>query len=90
MLLVICPAGRGPLVRASLAAAAATGRKLKVYAVEKNVAAVVHIQAMVVAQGWQDVVTIVGQDMRLWEPAEKVGGAGHKGVLCCAVLYCTV
>jgi hypothetical protein len=65
-------AGRGPLVRASLAAAAATGRQLRVYAVEKNPSAVVHIQAMVVSQGWEDLVTIVGQDMRLWEPPEKV------------------
>jgi len=34
---------------------------------------VVHIQAMVVAEGWQEVVTIVGQDMRLWQPPEMVG-----------------
>lgn len=60
------------MVRASLAAAAATRRQLRVYAVEKNPSAVVHIQAMVVAQGWEEVVTIVGQDMRLWEPPEKV------------------
>jgi len=38
------PAGRGPLVRASLRAAKEARRKLKVYAVEKNPAAVVHIQ----------------------------------------------
>lgn len=71
---VFCNAGRGPLVRASLAAADATGRRLRVYAVEKNVAAVVHIQALVVAEGWQERVTIVGQDMRRWQPPEQVGG----------------
>lgn len=72
MYMYMFTSGRGPLVRASLAAAAASGRKLRVYAVEKNPAAVVHIQAMVVSQGWEDVVTIVGQDMRLWQPPELV------------------
>ena len=33
---------------------------------------VVHIEAMVVSQEWEDLVTIVGQDMWLWEPLEKV------------------
>lgn len=59
-------------MRASLAAAREAGRKLRVYAVEKNPAAVVHIQAMVAAQGWHDTVTVIAQDMRLWEPTEKV------------------
>ncbi|OMO91105.1 Protein arginine N-methyltransferase PRMT5 [Corchorus olitorius] len=39
--LMVVGAGRGPLVRASLQAAEETGRKLKVYAVEKNPNAVV-------------------------------------------------
>lgn len=64
--------GRGPLVRASIAAAREAGRQLRVYAVEKNPAAVVHIQAMVNEQGWHDKVTIIAQDMRTWEPTEKV------------------
>ena len=38
---MVVGAGRGPLVRCSLAAAAKTGRKIKVYAVEKNPNAVV-------------------------------------------------
>jgi hypothetical protein len=65
-------AGRGPLVRSSIAAARATRRKLRVYAVEKNPAAIVHIQRMVRCEGWQEVVTIVHQDMRDWTPPEKV------------------
>jgi tRNA1(Val) A37 N6-methylase TrmN6 len=68
-------------VRASLAAAAATQRQLRVYAVEKNTSAVVHIQALVASQGWQEVVTIVGQDMRHWQPPELVsGGWGRTGL----------
>jgi tRNA G37 N-methylase Trm5 len=63
-------------VRASLAAARATRRKLRVYAVEKNPAAIVHIQRMVRCEGWQEVVTIVHQDMRDWQPPELVSGLG--------------
>ena len=33
---MVLGAGRGPLVRASLKAAELSGRKIKVYAVEKN------------------------------------------------------
>ena len=44
-------AGRGPLVRASLAAAAETGRLVRVYAVEKNPNAVVTLQSLVASEG---------------------------------------
>eukprot|EP00879_Flechtneria_rotunda_P016657 GHRR01017430.1.p1 GENE.GHRR01017430.1~~GHRR01017430.1.p1 ORF type:complete len:276 (+),score=71.38 GHRR01017430.1:581-1408(+) len=67
---MVVGAGRGPLVRASLAAAAEVKRKLRVYAVEKNPAAIVHIQAMVDSHGWQDKVSIIAQDMREWQPPE--------------------
>jgi tRNA G37 N-methylase Trm5 len=59
-------------VRSSIAAARATRRKLRVYAVEKNPAAIVHIQRMVRCEGWQEIVTIVHQDMRDWTPPELV------------------
>lgn len=39
--LMVLGAGRGPLVNASLRAARETGRRLKVYAVEKNPNAVI-------------------------------------------------
>ncbi len=48
---MVVGAGRGPLIRASLAAAAAAGRRVRVWAVEKNVNAVVHIEALVAAEG---------------------------------------
>ena len=38
---MVVGAGRGPLVSASITAAARAGRRIKVYAVEKNVNAVV-------------------------------------------------
>ena len=44
-------AGRGPLVRASLAAAAETGRAVRIYAVEKNPNAVVTLQSLVASEG---------------------------------------
>lgn len=72
-------------MRASMAAAKVTGRRLRVYAVEKNPAAIVHIQAMVQAEGWQDVVSIIAQDMRDWEPPEKVRPVEGQGWGCHAV-----
>lgn len=47
---MVVGAGRGPLIRASLNAAAATGRRVRVWAVEKNVNAVVHIEALIAAE----------------------------------------
>ena len=64
-------AGRGPLVRASLRAAAAAQRKLRVYAVEKNPNADVTLRNLKISQGWGDAVTIVHQDMREWVAPEK-------------------
>ena len=48
---MVVGAGRGPLVRASLNAARLTGRRIRVWAVEKNLNAVVHIGAMVASEG---------------------------------------
>ncbi|XVE71417.1 hypothetical protein DITRI_Ditri10aG0148500 [Diplodiscus trichospermus] len=69
--LMVVGAGRGPLVRASLQAAEETGRKLRVYAVEKNPNAVVTLHSLVKLEGWENVVTIVSCDMRLWNAPEK-------------------
>ena len=48
--LMVVGAGRGPLVRASLRASEKTGRKLQVYAVEKNPNAVVTLQNLVISE----------------------------------------
>ncbi|KAH9759949.1 protein arginine N-methyltransferase 1.5 [Citrus sinensis] len=69
--LMVVGAGRGPLVRASLQAAEETGRKLKIYAVEKNPNAVVTLHSLVRLEGWEKTVTIVSCDMRCWDAPEK-------------------
>lgn len=69
--LMVVGAGRGPLVRASLQAAEETGRKLKVYAIEKNPNAVVTLHSLLKLEGWESTVTIVSSDMRCWEAPEK-------------------
>ncbi|XP_031102890.1 protein arginine N-methyltransferase 1.5 isoform X1 [Ipomoea triloba] len=69
--LMVVGAGRGPLVRASLQAAEETGRKLKVYAVEKNPNAIVTLHSLVRLEGWEQIVTIVSSDMRCWDAPEK-------------------
>ncbi|KAK6918362.1 PRMT5, oligomerization domain [Dillenia turbinata] len=69
--LMVVGAGRGPLVRASLQAAEETGRKLKIYAVEKNPNAVVTLHSLVKLEGWETLVTIVSSDMRCWDAPEK-------------------
>ncbi|KAJ3698660.1 hypothetical protein LUZ61_002365 [Rhynchospora tenuis] len=69
--LMVVGAGRGPLVRASLQAAEETGRKLKVYAVEKNPNAVITLHSLIKLEGWESLVTIVSSDMRCWNAPEK-------------------
>ncbi|KAM7490699.1 hypothetical protein LguiA_033620 [Lonicera macranthoides] len=69
--LMVVGAGRGPLVRASLQAAEETGRKLRVYAVEKNPNAIVTLHSLVKLEGWGNLVTIVSSDMRCWNAPEK-------------------
>jgi protein arginine N-methyltransferase 5 len=54
-----------------LHASAAAKRRLRVYAVEKNPAALVHIQARAAREAWGDAVTIVCADMRGWQAPEK-------------------
>jgi len=68
--LMVVGAGRGPLVRAALAAAEKADRKIRVYAVEKNPNAVVTLQCLADEQ-WGDRVTIVSCDMRDWDAPEK-------------------
>lgn len=69
--LMVVGAGRGPLVRASLQAAEETGRKLRVYAVEKNPNAIVTLHSLLKIEGWEKIVTIVSSDMRCWDAPEK-------------------
>ncbi|KAJ1929991.1 hypothetical protein IWQ60_000720 [Tieghemiomyces parasiticus] len=66
-IIFVVGAGRGPLVDRSLAAAERAGRRVKVYALEKNPNAFVTLQRRK-AHSWKERVTIVYGDMRYWAP----------------------
>eukprot|EP00241_Pyramimonas_parkeae_P004115 CAMPEP_0114238944 /NCGR_PEP_ID=MMETSP0058-20121206/8189_1 /TAXON_ID=36894 /ORGANISM="Pyramimonas parkeae, CCMP726" /LENGTH=666 /DNA_ID=CAMNT_0001351077 /DNA_START=112 /DNA_END=2109 /DNA_ORIENTATION=- len=71
-LLMVVGAGRGPLVSASLRAAASSQRNIQVYAVEKNPNAVVTLQRHLATDPlWKDKVTLIHADMRFWEAPRK-------------------
>lgn len=48
---MVVGAGRGPLIRASIDAATSSGHHIRVWAIEKNVNAVIHIEALIAAEG---------------------------------------
>jgi protein arginine N-methyltransferase 5 len=68
--LMVVGAGRGPLVRAALNASQNSGRKIRVFAVEKNPNAVVTLQQQQL-EDWGDKVTVISSDMRDWNPPEE-------------------
>ncbi|KAL1457835.1 hypothetical protein WDU94_008026 [Cyamophila willieti] len=70
-ILMVVGAGRGPLVTASLNAAKEANRKVRVYAVEKNMSAVVGLMYKRDEQWAQSDVTIISEDMRTWDAPEK-------------------
>jgi len=67
---MVVGAGRGPLVRASFQAAKKADRKVKMYAVEKNLNAIVTLEVLN-DEEWGGKVTIVSKDMRDFHPEEK-------------------
>jgi len=68
--LMVVGAGRGPLVRAAINASAKSGRKIRVFAVEKNPNAVVTLQQQQIEM-WGDQVTVISSDMRDWDPPKE-------------------
>ena len=65
--LMVVGAGRGPLVAASLAAAKKAGRRVRVYALDKNENAVITLQNRCRNEpDWRDCVTVISSDMRDW------------------------
>jgi len=68
--LIVVGAGRGPLVRAALNASQKSGRKIRVFAVEKNPNAVVTLQQQQL-ELWGDQVTVISSDMRDWNPPSE-------------------
>lgn len=67
---MVVGAGRGPLVRRAISAAADAHRTIRVYAVEKNPNAIITLRSLSRRLGWEGVVTIVHQDMRQWQAPE--------------------
>uniref|UniRef100_G3MLH5 Protein arginine N-methyltransferase n=2 Tax=Amblyomma TaxID=6942 RepID=G3MLH5_AMBMU len=70
IILMVVGAGRGPLVRAALTAAAMADQNVRIYAVEKNPNAVVTLLSQQ-NDCWKEKVTVVSCDMRDFEPPEK-------------------
>ena len=67
-IVMVLGAGRGPLVAASLAAAAEAARPVKVYALDKNANAVVTLRNRCRNEPlWAAHVTVVSGDMRHWD-----------------------
>lgn len=69
-ILMVVGAGRGPLVRASLAASESSGVPIFVYALDKNPNAVVTLRNMRITENWVGKVEVVESDMRdfRWMP----------------------
>jgi protein arginine N-methyltransferase 5 len=66
---MVVGAGRGPLVRATLAAADAVGAPVTVVAVEKNANAVITLQGLLASEAaWRGRVSVVAADMRRYTP----------------------
>lgn len=73
LVVFVLGAGRGPLVRAALSAAEQCSTPVRVYVVEKNPNALVHLAAVCAAEGWtqRGVVALCRGDMRSWAPPER-------------------
>jgi protein arginine N-methyltransferase 5 len=67
VVVMVLGAGRGPLVRAALAAARAAKREIELYAIEKNPNALVTLRNLAETD-WRGLVTVVETDMRVWDP----------------------
>lgn len=68
VLLMVLGAGRGPLVDAALRAAQGWKGKLRLFALEKNPAALVTLRHRAQDDWAQHNVTVIGSDMRDWRP----------------------
>lgn len=69
--IMVVGAGRGPLVDASLRASQRTGRRMKVYAIEKNSNAIITLQNNLAEKWAKSDVSVICKDMREWDAPEK-------------------
>lgn len=70
LIVYVVGAGRGPLVDATFEAAKESNIKVKISAIEKNENALPSL-FLKNKEKWENRVTIVNEDMRLWNPSEK-------------------
>ncbi|KAL4100628.1 hypothetical protein QTP88_020664 [Uroleucon formosanum] len=70
LIVYVVGAGRGPLVDATFEAAKESNIKVKISAIEKNENALPSL-FLKNKETWENRVTIVNEDMRLWNPSEK-------------------
>ncbi len=71
IVVMVVGAGRGPLVRSSLNAAAKTGINIKVYAIEKNPYAINTLRALIDELWYDKDIELIARDMRNFHPPEK-------------------
>jgi protein arginine N-methyltransferase 5 len=72
LIVVVVGPGRGPLICRVILASKSTKIPVKIYAVEKNLNAVITLRNRVITDDW-DCVTVIHSDMRNWAPSD-----GHK------------
>lgn len=70
LVVYVVGAGRGPLVDATIEAAKQSNIKVKICAIEKNENALPSL-LLKNKEKWENSVTIINEDMRLWNPPEK-------------------
>jgi len=70
LVVYVVGAGRGPLVDATFEAAKESNIKVKISAIEKNENALPSL-FLKNKEKWENRVTIINEDMRLWKPSEK-------------------
>lgn len=70
LVVYVVGAGRGPLVDATFEAAKGSNIKVKISAIEKNENALPSL-FLKNKEKWENRVSIINEDMRLWNPSEK-------------------
>eukprot|EP00210_Caulerpa_lentillifera_P008346 g7960.t1 len=71
VVLMVLGAGRGPLVELALEAARDCGRRIRIYAIDKNPYALLNLEVKAQEANWGETVVTVCEDMRNWVAPEQ-------------------
>lgn len=71
VIVMVVGAGRGPLVRAAINAAAQSKRRMKLYVIEKNPNAIITLTALIDEMWFDKDVQLISTDMRDFTPPER-------------------